>query len=372
MARRVFLHIGLPKTGTSYLQSILWGNRASLERLGVLLPGAERRDHLWASCVVRGDPRTERRNRLAPGSWDRLVSQAAAWGQDVVISHEFFSSASADQAAAAVRRLAPAEVHVVVTARDTLDLFTSSWQEYVKNKGTVPIDRYCAEVSPDPLEVWNWRALDLGLVLERWTTTVPADRVHVLPLSRPGSEPDDLWDRFATLVGIAPDSVDVSHGFPNRSMGVVETETLRRINATLDGFDRPYDRGVWIRTYLADERLVPRGGERFWPSPAQVDDCRRRGQRAVDLVGERGFDVRGRLEDLVTPQTLPPRRHPGSVSEAEVAEVAVALVGRFLTDVRALTDRLARPTPAPPPTDARRVIRQVGRALGGRRSGTAG
>lgn len=340
MARRVYLHIGLPKTGTSYVQTILWGNREALERVGVLLPGEERRDHLWASCVVREDAKVRRRNSRAPGSWDRVVGDVAGWSQDAVVSHEFFAAASASQAAAAVGRLAPAEVHLVVTARDTLDLFTSSWQESVKNKGTTPMGQYCTSVSDDPLEVWNWRALDLGLVLERWSRTVPAERLHVLPLARSGSAPDDLWGRFAALVGVPPGSVDVSQGFANPSLGLAETETLRRINATLDGFDRPFDRGVWIRSFLADERLVPHGRERFWPSSDQVADCRRRGERAVALIRERGFDVRGSLDDLLTPEALPARRQPDSVSDTEVAEVAIDLVGTLLGDIRTLTKEL--------------------------------
>ena len=70
-------------------------------------------------------------------------------------------------------------------------------------------------------------------------------------------------------------------GFPNASMGVVEAETLRRLNGRLVGFDAAFDRGVWIRSFLADDRLVPRGGERFWPGADQVEDCRRRGEAAV-------------------------------------------------------------------------------------------
>ena len=38
MAKRVFLHIGTPKTGTTHLQTVLWANRAKLAELGVLLP----------------------------------------------------------------------------------------------------------------------------------------------------------------------------------------------------------------------------------------------------------------------------------------------------------------------------------------------
>lgn len=370
MARRVFLHIGLPKTGTSYLQTILWGSHEALRDAGVLLPGAGRRDHLWASCLVRGDTDTQQRDARAPGSWDRVVADVAAWPHDAVISHEFFCAATAAQASAAVARLAPADVHVVVTARDTLDLFTSSWQESVKNKGTVPIEEYCASESTDPLEVWEWWALDLGLVLERWAEAVPADHLHLLPLAKGGSAPEDLWRRFATLVGIPPDSVDVSRGFANSSLGLVETETLRRVNAVLEGFDTPRDRGVWVRTYLADQRLAPRGGERFWPSSVQVADCRRRGRRAVDLIRECGFDVRGSLDDLLTPDSLPSRRQLDSVTDTEIAEVAIELVGTLLTDVRILTRRLkVRPAGTPEPAaEPRTTESRIRRALTLRRA----
>ena len=286
MAQRVFLHVGLPKTGTSYLQTILWSNREQLRSAGLLVPGRERRDHLWASLVVRDDPKVGRRNSRAPESWSVLLAETASWTGDVVISHEFFSAASADQAARAVDSLAPAEVHVVVTAREPLGLFTSSWQESLKNKGTTRIEDYGRTVSDDPLEVWDWRALDLGLVLERWAAGVPPERVHVVPLPPSGAPQDELWRSFCSVLGIEPGVVGDAGRFPNASMGVVEAETLRRLNERLVGFDAAFDRGVWIRSFLADDRLVPRDGERFWPGPDQVEDCRRRGDAAVAAIRE--------------------------------------------------------------------------------------
>ncbi len=79
MARRVFLHVGLPKTGTTYLQTLLWDNRDELLRQGVLLPGGSSRDHLWASGAVREDPHLPRRSPEAPAAWDRLVEEITAW-----------------------------------------------------------------------------------------------------------------------------------------------------------------------------------------------------------------------------------------------------------------------------------------------------
>jgi hypothetical protein len=231
--------------------------------------------------------------------------------------------------------LAPAEVHLVATAREPLGLFTASWQESLKNRNTVPLPDYARTVSKSPNAIWNWRTLDLRLVLRRWARGVPAERVHVLPLHRGGPR-EAIWHTFAGLIGVDPAGYDTGRSFPNESMGVVEAETLRRVNEHLGAFERAFDRGVYIRSFLADERLVPRGGERYWPEPDQVEECRRRGRQAVEFVRERGFDVRGDLDDLLVPHELEPRRSVTSVTDAEVAEVAVQLVARLLEDVRDL------------------------------------
>lgn len=335
MARRVFVHLGLPKTATTYLQTILWGSRERLRAEGLLLPGDERRDHLWASRVVREDANLEKHPEHHRTAWARLRKALGEWDGDGLVSHEFFAAASPRQAARMIDDLAPAEVHVVATAREPLGLFTASWQESLKNRHTVPLPDYARTVSKSPNAIWNWRTLDLRLVLRRWARDLPREQVHVLPLRRGGPR-EAIWHTFAGLVGVDPTAYDVEQSFPNESMGVVEAETLRRINEHLGSFERAFDRGVYIRTFLADERLVPRGGDRYWPEPDQVEECRRRGREAVAFVRERGFDVRGDLDDLLVPDELEPRRSVTSVTDAEVADVAVQLVARMLEDVRDL------------------------------------
>ena len=93
---------------------------------------------------------------------------AAATGT-AIISHEFLAAASAEQAARMVADLAPAEVHLVVTGREPLGLFTASWQESVKNRDTTALADYSLTESPEPTAIWNWRTLDIHRVLERWS-----------------------------------------------------------------------------------------------------------------------------------------------------------------------------------------------------------
>jgi hypothetical protein len=337
VARRVFFHIGLPKTGTTYLQTMMWHNRAELARQGVLLPGESSRQHLWASGVVREDPHLARRSPEAEHAWDLLVQQINAWDGTAIVSHEFFAAASAEQAVRAAGALGGAEVHVVVTARELLSLVTARWQEFVKNGSTVPIDDYPVSERPGPTDDWGWSTLDLSDVLGRWGAWLPHERVHVLTLPRPDEPRETLWLRFCDLVGIDPTTCESTDEGHNESLGVVQVELLRRVNAKLTGFGAPVDRGNWIRGYLAQDKLVPRGGERFWPSEDRVVELCERGNRIADDITAAGYDVIGDVQVLRPPAEVPERRHPDSVTDAEALDAAATLVADMLTDVRMLT-----------------------------------
>jgi len=336
MTTRVYLHIGLPKTATTYLQTIVWGNRQILEAQQLRLPGKARQEHLWSTRTVREDPAFEKFSEHRRGAWSRLRADVAEWPGNALISHEFFAAASSEQAARMVADLAPAEVHLIVTGREPLGLFTASWQESIKNRDTSLMTDYSRTVSDEPTAVWNWRALDIRLVLERWSPHVSPEHVHVLPLPGAQAPRREIWDRFARVLGVDPDSVDLTRSFPNTSMGIAEAETLRRVNHHLEDFHSAIDRGTFIRTYLADERLVPRRGDPFWPEAERIEEIRARGHAAVAYIEDQGFDVVGDLDALLVPEQLPERRVPASVTDAEVAQVAVELVARMLHDVRDL------------------------------------
>ena len=121
MARRVFVHIGTPKSGTTYLQSLWWHNRAALAEQGLLLPGGSADVQFQASAVVRDNAGVlETMTERQLGAWDRLVDEVEAWQGDALISQEQLVETSLEDAAAALARLRAVadEVHVVVTARD--------------------------------------------------------------------------------------------------------------------------------------------------------------------------------------------------------------------------------------------------------------
>jgi len=56
-------------------------------------------------------------------------------------------------------------------------------------------------------------------------------------------------------------------------------------------------------------------------------------------VATADYDIIGDLEDLRPPATVPPRRHPDTVTDAELAAAGVSVIAAMMTDVRRLARR---------------------------------
>jgi hypothetical protein len=330
------LHIGLPKTGTTYLQRTLWENKHVLAEAGLLLPGRHRRRHLLASLDVREDPTLAARAGDISAPWADLVAEALEWQGDVLISHEFFGPASPDQIARAVESLPGVDVHVLVTAREMVGLAISRWQEYVRNGGARPIDTYPPNKEYDPTDAWGWASFDLADILDRWGSVIAHDRIHVLPMAPGAPDPGELLQRFLAVMGYDDVPVKTPGSHVNVGLGLVEAELLRRTTPLMKDFRSPGDRGNWIRGYLAAPGVMPGSEEKFRPSAERLQDLEARGRRAMATLESGGYDVVGDLS-LLEPEDVRDRRQPGEVSDAEQLEVAVQVIAALMTRVRALT-----------------------------------
>ena len=236
MTKKVFLHVGLPKSGTTYIQAVLSSNKARLARRSDLLfPGSSWRDQVLAVRDLRAAPTREEPRAAAVGAWDRLRDEIAAWNGDAVVSMEWLGGCTSDQVGRIVESFEPAQVEVIATVRDLTRTIPAAWQEFLQNRELWTWAEFVRAVSSEnpratPAGNAFWSQQDLGKILAIWRDSVPASRVHVVTLPQPGSPAGELWTRFSQVLGIDGDEFDASGHGSNESLGRESADLMLRLN----------------------------------------------------------------------------------------------------------------------------------------------
>jgi hypothetical protein len=320
--RVVYLHVGGHKTGTTFLQHVLWHNREALRRNGFLYPGNRQASHIWACHDLRRSGFKSYRAPQVEGAWSRLVDEIRAFDGPAVIDQEMFSLANERQIRRALDDLSFADVRIVFTARDMARQLPAAWQEWIKNRDTITYADFLAAVRQDSDQSRRLRALhDVPAILAKWSANLPADSVTVVTVPPRGADPDILWQRFTQVLGLDPARYRTDIPGSNTSLGAAEATVIRRLNTALPDVPQPrYDRAV--KFGLAPE-LSARGGARIeLPQDAFEWACEQ-AEAAVAALRAADYVVVGDLEELI-PTARPTGVDPDAVPADQQADAAIA------------------------------------------------
>jgi hypothetical protein len=297
--RRVVLHIGAPKTGTTYLQAMLWANRRTLLEQDVFLPGRDQSDHFaFGQDVLEAGPDRLNERPIWRGAAERTMRAIERDDAPIsVISDERLAAASSAQARRVLERLAGFEVHVVYGLRDLPRLLSSEWQQSVKHGLGRTFPDWIDDIRERRPDDWFWRVHDVGAVLSRWA---PGDRacVHVVTLPGPGADDGELWRRFARAVGFDPTRTSPVER-SNPSLGLLESTLVGRVQARLPAVDLRYHHERIVRGFIVDDVLAGRPD----PLPILVPETHRDWLVTETIVRieaacRAGFDLVGDPADL--------------------------------------------------------------------------
>jgi hypothetical protein len=338
----VFIHVGEPKTGTTFIQQVMWTNKEELLDAGLLLPGPRPMAHWRAAQDLRDVPQIPN-DPVGPnkGAWEKLARQVLRAPRVGVISHELLAAADPEHAERAVRSLAGAEVHLVLTVRDFATLLPAEWQETVKHRNTRQWEDWLADVidvesiDPDRRQHWFWRVHDTVAVLRTWSALVPAERVHVITTPPRGSAPDLLWERFAGVVGIAANTADTARARSNASLGLAEVELLRRLNEAI-----PQELPGWfymrnVKDALAHGALAARPSTlgRLELPPEREKWVREHAEAVVAELGASGYDIVGDPAELLPPPLSSKAARPSDARPDEMLDSAVVAISALLGEL---------------------------------------
>ena len=343
MTRRVLLHVGAPKTGTSFVQDILFIHREALRERGILY-AADRHDAHFLAALDLMELPWGGLEREAAGAWDRLAAEVRQWPGTAIISHEILGTASRLQVARALDTLrgdGDVEIHVVLSARDLVRQIPAEWQENVKHRRTKPYGEFLADLREhdrsSEVARWFWGVQEVPDVLDRWAESIPRERVHLVTVPPPGSSPTLLWERFAGLFGIDPTEFTPSDR-ANTSLGVPESAMVRRLNERLNDVLPNHHYRTLVRELLVHRNLSARADS---PRLSLPEEAHRwasdLGRSWVSELALRGYDVVGELDDLV-PAGPRPFLDPDTCDEHLVAEASLDALAIMTRETARLLD----------------------------------
>ena len=335
---RVLLHVGTPKTGTSYLQDVLFRNRDFLAGRGILYPADRFDGHFLAALDLMRLP-WGGLEREAVGAWDALAERVRGFDGTAIISHEILATASRTQVRRALESLGhpDTEIHVVLSARDLVRQIPAEWQENVKHRRTLRYAKFLDQIR-DPerqgrLATWFWGVQEIPDILARWGGELDPSRVHVVTVPPPGAPSTLLWERFADTFGLTGIPLDLEAERVNPSLGVPETALLRQINRSANRVIEPANYRPLVRELLAHQTLSRRTGSPRLSLPPDAREWADELSRAwAAELRERGYDVVGDLDELVPAPASAPYADPDRPSLRQVNRASMDAIRALLVE----------------------------------------
>jgi hypothetical protein len=217
--KRLYLHIGYPKTGTTMLQSALAQNAVALAKLGVLYPrtGQINNAHYAFNFSLgigdyAGDLKIETPEILREQLHDEVMRSGC---DRIIISTEYFSIARSMEKVTEL--FSGYDIKLIVYLRRHDHAFESAYSQSVKSVADPPWQPNIESFIVYELMV-NALHYDYLQTLRRWADHLGKDAITVRPYERSQNTPDLLSDFLATVQVadsqefIRPENVNVSLG----------------------------------------------------------------------------------------------------------------------------------------------------------------
>lgn len=378
MARRIYLHIGVMKSATSYLQGLCELNRERLATAGIFWCPDELRYRAVRDILGK--------SRAAPDGekdWAHLVEAMRRHPGGVLLSNELLAGLGGHQVRRLVQALPDAEVRVIITARDLARIIPSHWQTTIKNGKTWSWAEFASSVCADgagqdealPTDerigdghrtdagvtnAWFWRRHDLPVIIARWAQVLPLERITLVTVPADSGDVNTVAARFGSAVGVDASGFEQPDTRRNPSLGAHSVELLRRLNVPraeteLDDPDHRFERALG-RALAVHADLEPR----FALSPSQLDWVRRRATTTVDVIAQLGVQVVGDLADLVpVAGATTGAVDPGDTTDADLLAAAsrglVGLAPEF-NELRIERNELRRQVSSPEAEPPRSIV----------------
>lgn len=262
MTGPIFIHIGMPKTGTTSIQQYLHDNRILLRRSGYvvpLCPGRTNHRNLTVYALPDDSAVTIRRAkgltsieavaRFRKSFVTKLAAEARGWkaDQSIVLTGEHMIFLTQEEEFTRLKELLAVmgdrPVQVIIYLRRQDEFYVSLYAQFIKNGGSAPWCDLGDDVNS--AAIGNEIAATLfhyDKVIANWSAAFGADNVRVRVYERRQLVREDVVADFLSVLQCDQLSASAPTIRTNRSLDARTLEYLRRMNVllprTMIGADR--------------------------------------------------------------------------------------------------------------------------------------
>jgi hypothetical protein len=234
--KKVVIHAGFHKTGTTALQHSLHASTQQLSAAGYRYPIVDQGTSQSGSVLAlanRGWGWQARGSKVLPKRiWTKLVKLTRTGKDSVILSSEFFSELDDKQVCEVKTAFDGLDVQIVFTMRALDKIFPSTYQQGLKSGTTYTYEDWLERVINDyygERKMGFWKRNRQAHVILRWIEIFGSENVVIITADE--SNPGLLFERFSELLELQVDALKpVANSGLNRSLLLDEIHLLRAIN----------------------------------------------------------------------------------------------------------------------------------------------
>lgn len=308
MAKRLIVHAGFHKTGTTALQSALFAASDQLRVEGLTYPHVGGKAHHKAiySLMGKGWGWEERGgNPPDPKKWPELIRKVKRARDTAIISSEFLCELSEEEITKFKSELGIEDVTIYFTLRPLLKIVPSAYQQHLKIGIRSDYEKWLHSILDEPgtstITPSFWVRHQHEKVLRKWIAAYGKERVKLVIVDE--KDPDFMYQTFNHALGLKePLLVEQKEKDSNRSLTLAEVALLRKINRIYPKTRSWHDYETFIRQgamkYLTNKVKPSEDAERLLTPQWAVDQIETISSRSVAEIKGLGIEIIGDIDSF--------------------------------------------------------------------------
>lgn len=346
MAKRLIVHAGFHKTGTTALQSAIYAVREKLDKRGLVYPVLGGKAHHKAiySLMEKGWGWEDRGgNPVDLKKWPELVKSVKRAKDGAIISSEFLCELNEAQIDKFKRDLGVNDVTVYFTLRPLLKIVPSAYQQHLKIGIRSDYEKWLHSILDQPgtssITPSFWIRHQHAKVLRKWIAAFGVDGVKLVIVDE--KNPDFMYQTFNEAFGLEkPLLKEQKERDSNRSLTLAEIALLRKVNKIYPKKRSWHDYETFIRQgamkYLTNKVKPSDDAPKLHTPEWAVEKIKEISRESVAEIKDLGIEIIGDIDSFESAKiptgTLPePEQIPIEVAAKALVAMNLRVVETFPT-----------------------------------------